>query len=164
MHGRNTTVCLIVVAAFLVSFTVAAMATVDGDREAVLQTVQMMLDGWREADASKLEMALHPDFREVTLHLRDGKWDFGVEGRDRLIKTMARISKGAWDDQLVDPQLHIDGPIAVVWSHYKFTVRYTENGVAHAPTHCGVETFQLYRSESGWKIVNFADTHADSCP
>ena len=51
----------------------------------------------------------------------------------------------------------------MVWSHYKFIVRYTENGVAHAPMHCGVETFQLYRAESGWKVVNFADTHADSC-
>jgi hypothetical protein len=35
--------------------------------------------------------------------------------------------------------------------------------VAHAPMHCGIETFQLYRAESGWKVVNFADTHADSC-
>jgi hypothetical protein len=162
MPGRDTTI-LFVLAALLVPLTVLPRAAVHGDREAVLQTVQMLLDGWREADASKLETALHPAFREVTLHLQDGKWTFAVEQRDRLIATMARIAKGAWDDQLIDPQVQVDGPIAVVWSHYKFTVRYTENGVVHAPTHCGVETFQLYRNESGWTIVNFADTHADSC-
>jgi len=163
MRGPNTGFFL-VVATLLLSFTVPAMASADGGREAVLQTVQMLLDGWREADPSKLEAVLHPDFREVTLHLQDGKWNFSVEEREKLIKTVARISKGAWDDQLVDPQVNIDGPIAVVWSRYKFTVRYTENGVAHAPMHCGIETFQLYRTESGWKIVNFADTHADTCP
>jgi hypothetical protein len=150
--------------ALLVSLAIPARAVEDGERAAVLQTVQTLLDGWREADASKLEAALHPGFREVTLHLEDGKWNFAVEDRDRLIKTMALISKGAWDDQLVDPQIHVDGPIAVVWSHYKFTVRHTENGVARASLHCGVETFQLYRTDSGWKVVNFADTHADSCP
>jgi|ERR1700732_4809245 hypothetical protein len=163
MPGRNIIVFLLAVAASMASFAVPATGTADGDQEAVLQTVHMLLDGWREADASKLEAALHPDFREVTLHLQDGKWNFAVEVRDMLIKTMGRISKGAWDDQLIDPQIHVDGPIAVVWSHYKFIVRYTENGVAHAPMHCGIETFQLYRAESGWKVVNFADTHADSC-
>ena len=71
-------------------------------------------------------------------------------------------SKGAWDDQLIDPQIQ-SRPIAVVWSHYKFIVRYTENGVAQCTMHCGIETFRLYRAESGWKVVNFADTHADSC-
>jgi hypothetical protein len=86
----------------MASFAVPATGTADGDREAVLQTVHMLLDGWREADASKLEAALHPDFREVTLHLQDGKWNFAVEERDRLIETMGRISKGAWDDQLID--------------------------------------------------------------
>ena len=164
MPGRDTTLVLILVTAFLMSFLVPTMASVDADRETVLKTVRILLDGWREADAAKVDAALHPDFREVTLHLQDGKWNFAVVDRDRLIKTVARIEKGTWDDQLVDPQVHVDGPIAVVWSHYKFTVRYTENGVTHAPVHCGVETFQLYRTESAWKIVNFADTHSDNCP
>jgi hypothetical protein len=141
-----------------------ATTTVDPEQAGVLRTVQTLLDGWREADASKLQAALHPDFREVTLHLQNGKWNFATESRDRLIKTTARIEKGAWDDRLLDPVVHVDGMIAVVWSHYKFTVRYTEKGVAHSPSHCGVETFQLYRTNSGWKIVNFADTHADACP
>jgi hypothetical protein len=119
MPVRNIIVFLLAVAASMASFAVTATGTADGDREAVLQTVHMLLDGWREADVSKLEVALHPDFREVTLHLQDGKWNFAVEERDRLIKTMGRISKGAWDDQLIDPQIHVDGPIAVVWSLHR---------------------------------------------
>jgi hypothetical protein len=134
------------------------------DGKAVLATIQTMLAAWREADAAKLESVLHKDFREVTLHLQNGAWNFAVEERAALIGTMSKIHAGSWDDQLIDPQVHIDGPIAVVWSHYKFTVHYTENGVAHAPIHCGIETFQLYKVDSDWKVVNFADTHSDSCP
>lgn len=130
----------------------------------MLAAVQTLLDGWREADAAKLEAALHRDFREVTLHLVDGKWDFAVVDRASLVGLMGKIEKGSWDDRLVAPVVHVDGPIAVVWSHYRFTVHYVENGVAHDPAHCGVETFQLYRGDSGWKIVNFADTHSDECP
>jgi len=140
------------------------LATSNAEQQSVLATVQTLLDGWREADAGKLELALHPDFREVTLHLMDGKWDFAVVDRARLISLMSKIEKGSWDDRLVEPIVHIDGPIAVVWSRYEFTVRYVEDGVAHAAKHCGIETFQLYRVEAGWKIVNFADTHSDACP
>src|SRR5258705_233424 len=124
------------------------------EKEAVLATVQTLLDGWREADPAKVETALHPEFREVTLHLLDGEWTFAAVSRATLVGTVGKIQKGSWDDRLIDPQVHVDGPIAVVWSRYKFTVRYTENGVDHAPAHCGVETFQLYRMNAVWKIVN----------
>ena len=59
--------------------------------------------------------------------------------------------------------MHVDGPIAVVWSRYEFTVHYLEDGVAHAPRHCGIETFQLYRVEADWKVVNFPVTHSRAC-
>jgi hypothetical protein len=164
MTTQKPIVLLLMLAVVALLHTGNAIAAADPQREAVLRTVQTLLDGWREADAAKLEAALHRDFREVTLHLQDGKWNFAVEYREHLINMMKRIPKGTWDDQLLDPVIHVDGPIAVVWSHYKFTVRFTENGVAHSPSHCGVETFQLYRTDTGWKIVNFADTHADTCP
>ena len=149
--------------ALFLLFATPAIAEQEAEKKAVLGTVQTLLDGWREADAAKLEASLHQDFREVTLHLQDGAWTFAVVNRDSLIESMAQISKGAWDDQLMDPQVHVDGPIAVVWSRYRFTVRYEENGVVHAPVHCGIETFQLYLTDAGWKIVNFADTHSDRC-
>ena len=132
-----------------------------GEHGAVLAAVKTMLDAWREADAEKLDGVLHTGFREVTLHLDDGKWNFAPVAREQLIETLRKIDKGAWDDRLLDPHVQVDGPIAVVWSHYRFTVHFTEGGAAKAAAHCGVETFQLYRVDGAWKIVNFADTHGD---
>jgi hypothetical protein len=135
--------------------------TGDAEQKAVLATVQLVLDGWRAGDPSKLETALHPEFREVTLHLFDKKWEFASVTRDKLIGITSKVH---WDDVLLDPVVHVDGNIAVVWSHYRFRTPYTENGVFHDDAHCGIETFQLYKTDAGWKIVNFADTHIDGCP
>ena len=60
------------------------------DRKAVLGTVQLLLDGWREADAAKVERALHPQFREVTLHLSDGEWKLSVVERGAMRSRSAR--------------------------------------------------------------------------
>jgi hypothetical protein len=147
-----------------VLFAPGAIAGQTTQESAVLAAVQSLLDGWREADPGKLEAVLHKDFREVTLHLQDQHWNFSAVDRESLFKSVARIPKGAWDDRLIHPQVLVDGPIAVVWSRYEFTVHYSEDGVAHAPVHCGIETFQLYQAGSDWKIVNFADTHSDRCP
>jgi hypothetical protein len=147
-----------------VAGTPALATAAAADNSAVMAAVQSMLDAWREADAAKLEAALHKDFREVTLHLQDGKWNSTVVDRATLVGLMGKIGKGSWDDRLLKPQVHEDGPIAVVWSPYKFTVRYVENGVKHEASHCGIETFQLYRTDTGWQIINFADTHSDACP
>jgi hypothetical protein len=65
----------------------ATAAAADGSA-AVMTTVQSMLDAWREADAAKLEAALHKDFREVTLHLQDGKWNSTVVDRATLVGLM----------------------------------------------------------------------------
>ena len=161
---RRSTVTWSLVAGLAVTlFAPSARAEVASEEKAVLGVVQTLLDGWREADVAKLEAVLHPDFREVTLHLADGVWDFAAVDRARLIGIVSKNKKGAWDDRLLDPQVHVDGPIAVVWSRYRFTVHYTEKGEERSASHCGIETFQLYRIDTRWQIVNFADTHA-SCP
>ncbi len=151
-------------AVLCLSATCIIAAPAADERKAVLDTVGLLLDGWREANAAKLETALHKDFREVTMHLQEGAWATTVVDRSRLVGLMGKIDKGAWDDHLLAPQVLIDGPIAVVWSRYRFTVHFVEDGVAKSPAHCGIETFQLYRNDGAWKIVNFADTHMDSCP
>lgn len=131
---------------------------------AVIATVQTLLDGWREADAKKAASVLHPQFREVTLHLDNGQWNFNAVTREQLLAPLSRIGKGDWDDALVNPKVEVDGPIANLWSHYRFRTPYTENGVFHDDAHCGIETFQLYKIDGHWLIVNFADTHVEGCP
>ncbi|MEO8460609.1 MAG: nuclear transport factor 2 family protein [Dokdonella sp.] len=143
----------------------SAAATDSGsESRAVIATVQTLLDSWREADAKKAASVLHPQFREVTLHLDNGEWKFFAVTREQLLAPLDRIGKGDWDDTLIDPKVEVDGPIANLWSHYRFRTPFTENGVFHDDAHCGIETFQLYKIDGRWLIVNFADTHVNGCP
>ncbi len=133
----------------------------DPQSKEVLATVERLLDAWREADVGKASAVLHPQFREVTLHENAGQWQFASVSRERLLSVLGGIHPGDWDDRLLTPQVLVDGPIATVWSRYRFRTPHTENGVFHDDAHCGIETMQLYRIDGSWKIVNFADTHAD---
>jgi len=77
----------------LLFFSVPVYAA-DVESAAVLKAVQGLLDGWREADPAKVDAVLHPDFREVTYHLRDGKWEFSPVTRDTLVGLAHKVPKG----------------------------------------------------------------------
>jgi hypothetical protein len=47
--------------------------------------------------------------------------------------------------------VHVDGPLAVVWTDYAFFA-------GQKFSHCGVDAFQLARTPAGWRIVALADT------
>lgn len=157
MPHRRLLLCLLAAAA-----PAAQAANAEADR--ALVAVQTLLDAWREADPAKAGTVLHPEFRELTLHETDGKWNLSPVTRAKLLDVMGRIEPGAWDDKLIGPTVSVDGPIAVVWSRYRFRTPHTENGVLYDDAHCGIETFQLYKLDGEWKILNFADTHADCAP
>ena len=126
-----------------------------------LAAANALLDAWREADVAKAERVLHRDFREMTMHAKGEGWSITPVTRERLLGAMAGVKPGEWDDTLLDPVVHVDGTIAVVWSRYRFRTPYTEAGVFHDDAHCGIATFQLYFDEGRWQVVQFADTHAD---
>lgn len=61
------------------------------------------------------------------------------------------------DERITDYQINIDGPMATAWTPYEF---YFNDKFSH----CGVNSFQLVKMASGWKIVYIIDTRRkDGC-
>jgi hypothetical protein len=56
-----------------------------------------------------------------------------------------------WNEEIWDLTISIDGDFAQAWCDYAFYV-------GNRFSHCGVDSFHLYRSKSGWKIFHLADT------
>lgn len=82
--------------------------------------------------------------------------------KNELIKEFAasisKLPKGAADERIVFETIKIDGPLAAVWTPYKFYY----NGVF---SHCGVDSWQLVRINGTWKIQYLIDTRRkDGCP
>lgn len=150
-------------AGVLTASGVGAMASTGNDRTAVLNAVHGLIDGWREADKAKATDVLDSTFRLVTLREGDDGPNVEIDTREHLLSTMDQLKPGLWDDRLGDLEVKIDATgIATVWAPYTFYLR-------GKLSHCGIETFQLYRKADGWKIVNFADTHlwvsdGNDCP
>ena len=49
------------------------------------------------------------------------------------------------------PVFIFDDNLAVVWARYRFLV----DGKS---SHCGVDSYQLVRSDAGWKLLHIVDT------
>jgi hypothetical protein len=64
---------------------------------------------------------------------------------------IARLQKNAADERIEFASINIDGPLASVWTPYKF---YFNGNFSH----CGVNSFQLLRTKDGWKILYLVDT------
>jgi hypothetical protein len=68
-----------------------------------------------------------------------------------------RIGKGTGpgnDEQIENPKVQIDGPLASLWAYFTLT-RAGESKI----NHCGVDAFLLRKGPDGWKIFHVADTH-----
>jgi hypothetical protein len=62
-----------------------------------------------------------------------------------------------YDERIVFETIKIDGPLASVWTPYKFYVGTTFS-------HCGVDSYQLVKIEGNWKIQYLIDTRRkDGC-
>jgi hypothetical protein len=63
--------------------------------------------------------------------------------------------KGVWVERIWDQKVLEHGPIAVVWANYDFRL----DGKL---SHCGIDSFQMLKTESGWKISAVSDTRKTS--
>ena len=59
----------------------------------------------------------------------------------------ATVSKERYTERAFRPEVHISGPLAVVWTPYDF---YNDGKWSH----CGVDTFTLVKVADRWRIAN----------
>lgn len=68
-----------------------------------------------------------------------------------FVDFVGKQAKDAADERITIDLVKVDGPLAIVWTPYKFYY----NGKF---THCGVNSFQLVRLNGNWKIQYLIDT------
>lgn len=74
-----------------------------------------------------------------------------TEALSAFARVVGSMPKDAADERIVFDDVKVDGPLAMAWTPYKFYF----NGKF---SHCGVNSFQLVRQKSGWKIQYIIDT------
>ena len=120
----------------------------DSDEGAVMAPVQRLLAGIGARDAAMVASAELAEGGGATIVTENADGTRTVTRRS-WAEVNARFTPGPekYAERLLDPVIETDGSVAVVWSPYVFYV----DGKLH---HCGMDHFDLVKTDGGWKIAN----------
>jgi hypothetical protein len=145
---KNSILLLVLVA--IASLPVIAQK--NDDKAAVLAVVNKLFDEMAAANPQGIiDLHTGPESQLAGIRkLKDGKMRLDMIGRDAFSKFFTDKS-AVIKETMYDPKVVVDGDWAMVWGRYVFWV-------GGKVSHCGIDQFNLARTESGWKIANGAST------
>lgn len=119
--------------------------------DSVKAAVNLLFEGMKSADASKVKAAFADSAILQTIGNRQGKTFIRNEEISGFADFVGQQKPGDADERIQFETIKIDGPLAIVWTPYKF---YYKGQFSH----CGVNSFQLVRLNGAWKIQYIIDT------
>ncbi|MCA1789241.1 MAG: nuclear transport factor 2 family protein, partial [Thioalkalivibrio sp.] len=121
----------------------------------VIVAVEQIFEGMRTANPALVRAVFAPDARFAMVGGdADGVAVQSVEGWLSAIGTSER----RWDERIYDVEVRLDGVMASAWVPYTF---YLDGAVRH----CGINSIELLRDDSGWKVTQISDTRrTEGCP
>ena len=106
----------------------------------------------KNSDAARLTAAFTDSaLLQTIVTTREGKTVARNESVAEFAASISKLPIGDADERIRFDVIKIDGPLAIVWAPYNF---YYKGKFSH----CGVDSFQLLRTQSGWKILYIIDT------
>lgn len=117
----------------------------------VIDVVERFFDGMRAGDSTVVRSVLHPEARLITTGTRNGKPDLHVASIDKFVKAVGTPHQKTWDERIWNLDVQIDDRLATAWMNYAFYI-------GEQLSHCGVNAFQFFHGEAGWKVIQISDT------
>jgi len=146
----------VIFALFLVCFGLQAFAQND-EEGAIKKAVNNLFTGMKTGDSTLARSAFATGAVMQTIVNKAGKVSIRNESVDNFIKQVGTPHTDQYDERIVFSKILIDGPLAMVWTDYKFYL-------GDKFSHCGVNSFQLVKGDKGWQIVYIIDTRRkDKC-
>lgn len=136
----------------------AFQAQAQSEKEAIKKAINTMFDGMRAGDSAMVHSVIMDDvvFQRVTKN-REGNSLVVTSNFQDFLNAVGTPHEEVWDEQIEFGSILIDGDLASVWTPFKFYRGETFS-------HCGVNSFQLYKTDQGWKIFHLVDTsRPDNC-
>ena len=120
------------------------------DKAAALAVVNKLFDEMAAANAAGIIALGTPENQLVAIQkMRDGRSRVSVIGSEAFSKFFTK--PGSIEEVMYDPKVEVSGDWAMVWGRYVF---WAEGKLSH----CGINQFNLVRTDAGWKIANGAST------
>ncbi len=142
---------------FLVVFTFCqhTFAQVSEDEKAVKAVVMQLFEGMQKHDSTMIRGTFHASARMQSIgsNRKTGAAEITTESTiDGFVKQIGTMPANVQlEERVLSYEIRVDAQMATAWTPYEFYF----NGKR---THCGVDAFQFYKTEKGWKIISISDT------
>ncbi|MEN9686094.1 MAG: hypothetical protein RLZZ28_1880 [Bacteroidota bacterium] len=120
--------------------------------DSVKMAVARLFTAMKESD-SKMLLACFTDSAILQTIAKDKTGEIFVK-KEKLAdfaSIVGSMPKNTADERNTVEVVKVDGPLAIVWASYQFYL----NGQF---SHCGINSFQLVRTNGNWKIQYLIDT------
>lgn len=135
-----------------VLFACAGSLSAQTTTDSVKATIDQMFRAMKSSDAALLKECFADSAILQTIgRNKEGQTIIRNEAIAEFIRSVSSMQKDAADERIVYDVVKIDGALAIAWTPYQFYF----NGKF---SHCGVNSFQLVRLNTGWKIQYIIDT------
>ncbi|WP_421945415.1 hypothetical protein [Pedobacter sp.] len=150
------------------------------EENAIKQSVNNLFIGMRTGDSTLASSAFAKESILQTIVSKDGKNIVKTESVSGFSKMIGTPRNQKYDEHIVFSKILIDGPLASIWTDYKFyigenhqeqsTSKNKKNALDSSITdkrqteiqwkfsHCGVNSFQMVKGDKGWQIIHIIDT------
>ena len=144
--------CYFILGFLVLTLAANAQEQVSVDEKAVLAVINQLFDGMRAGDSSMVSATFYPGATMFTSFTnKEGQPELKKGDLDRFLMFIGSPHDKVLDEPIWDTEIQIDGNLAQVWTKYAFYL-------GEEFSHCGVDAFQLTRTNKGWKIFHLTDT------
>lgn len=135
-------------------FTFKYFQEQDSEEAQVKSVIETFFEGFHKGDTTLMKSVMMPKMTmQTTFYNKKGEGVFKDDGGSaNLLKAISeRPDDQKWDERLLDFNIQIDANMANAWVDYEFWF----NGNF---SHCGVNSFQLVKTEGKWRIIYLIDS------
>jgi len=126
-------------------------AAQDAAEKDVVSVVQRFFQGMLARDAAMLESTVADETVLMSAEARDGRTIIHAIPISQFINGVIQRKGEPANERIYSPRVQVDGDLAHVWAFYTLHI-------GDRFSHCGYDSFQLLRTEAGWKIAAIADS------
>lgn len=147
----STTSRVLAMALLLLLVSHALPANAQTPEDEVRAVIDHLFDGMRAGDSTAVRSTFHKDATLASSFSREGTPMLRAGSVDDFVNAVGRPHDQVWNEKIWDVNIHVRDNLAVAWMDYGFFL-------GDQFSHCGVNSFQLVRTEDGWKTIHLVDT------
>jgi len=138
--------------ALLAVMICSTLAAQQNEQVAIMEPISNLFNGMNKGDSAMVHSAFTEDTGMATIGLdKEGNPILKRGSLKGFLVAMGTPRKEVYSEPIWDVKFDVDGNFAQVWAKYAF---YIDKNFHH----CGVDAFQLFKGNNGWKIFQLTDT------